>query len=250
VRLLIHAAALPVDGSSAAAHASALAAGDLRLAMAYAGSALQARFGLRDAEVLGLAQQGCTGWLGALRVAQALLAGRPAEAEALCVVADRVPPGCRYEQGWALVSDAAGACLVRRGGAGFRLLGHAACSNGALALADEDAAVGCFFPYAHRVVTEACAAARVPLEGVRWFVGQNTHARGATVLASLLGVDPERFVAPTRAALGHAGSADVLANLAALQAAGRLAPGDRCCLLAAGYGLQWRATVLEWTGPA
>jgi 3-oxoacyl-[acyl-carrier-protein] synthase-3 len=241
---LIYATCLPQNGNLAEP-ARFAASRDVKDLMDFPASRLQVALGLEHALVLGLTQQACTGFLGSLRLARALLLAEPERARVLCVTSDRFPPGALYEQSYNLISDGAAACLVSRERRGLRLLAWHGLTNGALAQASDDETVGTFFAYATRVIGETLARARVDAETVDWVVPQNTHGRAWPVLARLTGLRRARIFDRSRADVGHVVSGDNVINLERLIAAGQARPGQRVLLFMAGYGLNAQATLLE-----
>jgi 3-oxoacyl-[acyl-carrier-protein] synthase-3 len=247
IDVLIHSSALPCNACAADGAAEYAATRDVRHQMDFAASRLQVQFGLDEAALVGIGQQACTGLLGSIRLGAAMLGHEPDLRRVLCVTADRFPEGALYEQAFNLVSDGASACLLSREPRGFRVLAAHQVSNGALVLANAEQTAGAFFPYMHRLVTQALAKAGMQPPQLDWLVTQNTDDKAWQVLASLLGMEVARFYSPTRAALGHVISSDCLANLAALEADPRLQPGHRVLLTMAGYGSHWQAVLLERT---
>lgn len=220
---------------------------DVKELMDFPASRLQAEFGLSRAIVVGLHQQACTGMLGSLRVAGALLSTEPGWRRVLCVTADRFPPGAWYEQAYNLISDGGAACVVGRDPAPFRLLTVHQITNGGLATAGDDETVGTYFAYTHRVVRETVARAGLTPGELDWIVTQNMHSKAWQILARLLDVDHARVWCPTLRDVGHVISADAVVNLSALLASGRVRPGQRIALVMAGFGLNWQGAVLEAT---
>lgn len=226
---------------------------DVMHLMDFPASRLQADFGLDRAVVFGLTQQACTGMLGSLRMAAALLASEPGWRRVLCVTADRFPEGALYEQSYSLISDSAAACLVSAGPQissatrALRLISAHQITNGGLHEATGDEAAGTFFSYMPRLVREAAARAGIGVGDLDWVVPQNANQHIWRVVARVLGIDHERIWQPTLADTGHAISADNIINLEALLASGRVRPGDRIMLVIAGYGLNWQSVLLEAT---
>lgn len=218
---------------------------DVKELMDFPASRLQADFGLSGAIVVGLHQQACTGMLGALRVAGALLATEPSWRRVLCVGADRFPAGAWYEQAYNLISDGAAAFVVGRDPAPLRLLTVHQITNGGLARAGDDQTVGTYFAFTHRVVRQAVARVGMVPADLDWIVTQNTHEKAWQILARLLEVEHARVWSPSLPDAGHVISADVIVNLSALLESGRLRPGQRIALVMAGFGLNWQCAVLE-----
>ncbi|WP_186315957.1 3-oxoacyl-[acyl-carrier-protein] synthase III C-terminal domain-containing protein [Catellatospora sichuanensis] len=221
---------------------------DVKDLMDFPAGRLQAEFGMSRAIVVGLHQQACTGALGALRVAGALLTTEPGWRRVLCVTADRFPVGAWYEQAYNLISDGAAACVVGRDPDVCRLLTVHQITNGGLGRAGDDETVGTYFAYTHRLVRETAARVGLTPAELDWVVTQNTHEKAWQILARLLELDHARVWAPTLADVGHVISADVIANLSALLDSGRARPGQRIALPMAGFGLNWQCAVLEVVG--
>lgn len=220
---------------------------DVKELMDFPASRLQAEFGLTRAIVFGLHQQACTGMLGSLRLAGALLSTEPGWRRVLCVTADRFPPGAWYEQAYNLISDGAAACVVGREPAVCRLLTVHQITNGGLVGAGDDQTVGTYFAYSHRLVRETVARAGLTVGDLDWIVTQNTHEKAWQILARLLAVDYERVWSPSLPDVGHVISADAIVNLSALLVSGGVRPGHRIALVMAGFGLNWQCAVLEAT---
>ncbi|WP_290062215.1 3-oxoacyl-[acyl-carrier-protein] synthase III C-terminal domain-containing protein [Amycolatopsis solani] len=221
------------------------ASGDVTYLMDFPASRLQADFGLGDAVVLGLTQQGCTTMLGALRVARALLLTEPGWRRVLCVTADRFPAGSRYEHSYNLISDSAAACLVGTAPSGFRLVASHHITNGGLHQAGDDETLGSYFSYVTLLIGELLDRAGLTAGDIAWVVPQNTHRAAWQILPRLVGIAADRVWQPSLPDNGHAISADNIVNLASLAASGRAGRGDLVLLVVAGYGLNWQAVVLE-----
>lgn len=222
---------------------------DVKELMDFPASRLQAEFGLSRAIVVGLHQQACTGMLGALRVAGALLSTEPGWRRVLCVTADRFPPSAWYEQAYNLISDGAAACIVGRD-AGWmtvplRLLTVQQITNGGLARAGDDQTIGTYFAFTHRVVRQTLARVSMTASELDWIVTQNTHEKAWQILARLLEVEHAKVWCPSLPDAGHVISADVIVNLSALLATGQLRRGQRVALVMAGFGLNWQCALLE-----
>jgi 3-oxoacyl-[acyl-carrier-protein] synthase-3 len=249
---IVWATAIPGNDNLAPADRFAQS-GDVRDLMDFPASRLQSDpgLGLDGAVVVGLGQQACTGMLGSVRVARALLAGEPDWQRVLCVTADRFPAGARYEQSYCLVSDGAAACVVSRQppasatGAGYRIVASHHVTNGSLAGAGDDETVGAWFGAMHRLVSELLARAGRAAADVDWVVPQNAHPAAWAVLARLLGIDADRLCADSIADVGHVISADNVVNLSYLERRGVVRTGDTLLLTMAGYGMHWQGLLLE-----
>jgi 3-oxoacyl-[acyl-carrier-protein] synthase III len=244
VDALIYSTCLPQNANLGRPEAFAQS-GDVKHLMDFPASHLQAELGLERAQVVGLNQQACTGLLGSIHLAQALLALEEGWERVLCLTADRFPEGALYEQSFNLVSDGAAACLVSRGPGAFRLRAVHGRTNGALARASDDETAGSFFAWSHRVIHQTLAKAGIEIGDLALLVAQNMNRKALEILARLLPLDPARVACPTLAEVGHVISGDNLINLQRLQADGALGRGDFVLLFMAGYGLNWQGAVLE-----
>ncbi len=218
---------------------------EIRHCTDYPASRLQAHFELHDATVVGLTQQACTGILGLVRLMRALLITEPHLGKALCVTADRLPPGALYEATYNVLSDGAVGCTVSTAGGAFRIVAAHAITNGAMSLVSADEAVGSYLTYSHRLITELLERAKLTLGDIHWVVPQNMARAAWNVLARLLRYDFERVLFPSLPEVGHLVSGDNLVNLMREQDAGRFTRGDLVLLPSAGYGLNWQCLLLE-----
>src|SRR5262249_45980116 len=157
----------------------------------------------------GLTQQACTGALGAVRVARALLLSEPAWARVLCITADRFPAGACYEQAYNLVSDGAAGCVIAREPSGYRVLGCPPITNGAMVDATADETVGAWFSYSPRPILELLGSLGLRPADLDWIVPQNTHRAAWPILARMIGLSPA-CIYDTTAENGHVISGDNL----------------------------------------
>jgi 3-oxoacyl-[acyl-carrier-protein] synthase III len=208
-------------------------------------SQLQLDFDLGGAFVIGVSQQACTGFFGALRLARALLLAEPDLHKVLCVTSDRVPDDVSRESTYNPLADGAIACVVSRRERGFRLLDVHQISNGALSRASSDELVGSYFTYTHRLISETLAKAQLRLSDIDWIVPQNLARAAWQVMCSLLRFDQARVLFPTLAEVGHLVSGCNFVNLQEGLQRQLFRPGERLLLPVAGYGLNWQCLLLE-----
>jgi 3-oxoacyl-[acyl-carrier-protein] synthase-3 len=218
---------------------------DVKHLMDFPASRLQAACGLPHAQVIGLNQQACTGMLGSIRVARALLTTEPETEDVLCITADRFPRGAIYEQAYNLISDGGAAVVVSRNERGFRVLGCHQITNGALVQASDDETVGTYFNYTHRLVQETLARSDLRISDIDWIVAQNMNVKAWQILARLLAFDQERVYFESLPEVGHVISGDNVINLQRLDATGAVAPGHKLLMVMAGYGMNWQSVLLE-----
>jgi 3-oxoacyl-[acyl-carrier-protein] synthase-3 len=199
----------------------------------------------------------CTGFLAALAVARGMLASGAAS-NALVIGAEimsrHVDPGDRNTA--ALFGDGAGAIVTTAGAPGDLgpvVLG----SDGAhsqLIVADRDTQLLAMdghetFKQAVRRMGEAsiaaAAAAEVALADIDLYVYHQANTRILASLSERLELDPAKVV-DAIASLGNTSAASVPLALSAARAQGRLRPGMRVLLAAAGSGFTWGASVVQW----
>lgn len=246
VGAIVYATCLPCNGN-VGSDAAFRDSRDVKHLMDFPASRLQAELGLDRAVVVGLNQQACTGALGSLRLAAALLRDEPALGRALCVTADRFPEGALYEQAYNLISDGGAACVLSLDRGAYRLRACHGITNGALSLASDDETVGQYFSYTHRLIRETLEKARLAVAELAWVVPQNMNVRAWQILSRLVGVGLDRVAFPTLPDAAHVISADNMLNLARLTADGRVQPGEKVLLVMSGYGLNWQCVILERT---
>jgi 3-oxoacyl-[acyl-carrier-protein] synthase-3 len=199
----------------------------------------------------------CTGFIAALAAARGMLASGAAR-NALVIGAEimsrHVDPNDRNTA--ALFGDGAGAILCTAGAAGDIgpvVLG-ADGGHAALIVADRETQLLAMdghetFKQAVRRLAEAslaaAAAAGVELVQLDLLVYHQANTRILAALAARLGVDLGRVV-DCIGTLGNTSAASVPLALEQARRDGRLAPGLRVLLAAAGSGFTWGATVVEW----
>jgi len=218
---------------------------DVKYLMDFPASHLQSDFGLENASVIGICQEACTGVLGAMRLAKALIQSESDVHTALCLTADRFPEGALYEQSYNVISDGAAACLISDSPSGFKIISSHAVTNGALSQASDDESVGVFFNYAHKTIQESLKKASLQIQDIAWIVPQNTNAKAWQILSSLLKFDFKKVHFPTISEMGHMISGDNILNLKSLLDNNLSKKGERVLLFMAGYGLHWQCVILE-----
>jgi 3-oxoacyl-[acyl-carrier-protein] synthase III len=244
VSTLIFSTCLPINGNIGR-YSDYQESRDVKYLMDFPASRLQASCGLQDTQVIGLNQQACTGMLGAIRLARALLQAESDVDDILCITADRFPAEAIYEQSYNLISDGAAALVVSRFERGFRVLGCHQITNGALVQASDDEAVGTYFNYTHRLVQESLAKVELGITDIDWIIAQNMNIKAWQILARLLAFDPGRVYFASLPEVGHVISGDNVINLKKLDESEAIRPGDKLLLLMAGYGMNWQSVVLE-----
>ena len=244
VSTVVFSTCLPMNGSVGSVddyHRSR----DVKHLMDFPASRLQSACGLRDTQIIGLNQQACTGMLGGIRLARALLHTEADVDDILCITADKFPPDAIYEQSYNLISDGAAAVVVSRLERGFRVLACHQITNGALVQASDDEAVGTYFNYTHRLVQETLAKVNATIGDVDWIIAQNMNVKAWQILARLLAFDAGRVFFESLPEVGHVISGDNVINLKRLEESGEIRAGDKLLMIMAGYGMNWQSVLIE-----
>ncbi len=244
VSTVVFSTCLPMNGSVGSVD-NYRASRDVKHLMDFPASRLQAACGLQDTQVIGLNQQACTGMLGGIRLARALLQAESDVDDILCITADKFPGDAIYEQSYNLISDGAAAVVVSRLERGFRVLGCHQITNGALVQASDDEAVGTYFNYTHRLVQESLAKIGAEMGDIDWIIAQNMNVKAWQILARLLNFDADRVFFESLPEVGHVISGDNVINLKRLDQKNAVRPGDKLMMLMAGYGMNWQSVLLE-----
>ncbi len=244
VSTVIFSTCLPMNGS-VGSFADFRASRDVKHLMDFPASRLQAACGLQETQVIGLNQQACTGMLGGIRLARALLQSEADVDDILCITADRFPCDAIYEQSYNLISDGGAAVVVSRLERGFRVIGCHQITNGALVQASDDEVVGTYFNYTHRLIQESLAKIDAGMGDIDWIVAQNMNIKAWQILARLLSFDSERVYFESLPEVGHVISGDNIINLKKLDDSNAIRPGEKLLLIMAGYGMNWQSVILE-----
>jgi 3-oxoacyl-[acyl-carrier-protein] synthase-3 len=202
----------------------------------------------------------CTGFIAALAAARGMLASG-ASANALVIGAEimsrHVDPADRNTA--ALFGDGAAAFVLSAGASGAIgpvVLGSDG-GHAKLIVADRRTQLLSMdghetFKQAVKRMGEAsraaCEAAGVALSGVDLYVYHQANTRILASLAERLSLDPAKVV-DAIAHLGNTSSASVPLALEQARREGRLRPGMRVLLAAAGSGFTWGACLIEWGRP-
>lgn len=213
----------------------------------YPVSYLQHELGLDRAAVAGVDQQGCASLLSAVRLARAMIVAEDGIDTVLCVGADRLPAGASREQIYNVISDGAGAALVRRDARRNRIVAARQVTKGALwePGAVEHEIIAAYFPTARTLILDTLEQAGLTIGDLAWILPHNVSLRSWEILLGLLGAPREKLYDRNIARVGHTIAADNIINLRDATDAGLIAPGDLIMLFTFGYGLNWSCMILE-----
>ncbi len=201
---------------------------------------------LPAASGMALSQQGCSGLLSSLRLAERLLYGDDAGA-VLCLAGDLLPAGAKREILYNVMSDAAGAVLVTKDADKNRILHFEQHTMPYYWDTPRHTTemLASYFPLAQRVISRSLAKSGLTMDDVAWIVPHNVSLRSWTILADLLGVSSTRIWTDNIARVGHTISCDHLINLCDMAQQGVLRSGDVLLLFTFGFGATWTCLLIE-----
>jgi 3-oxoacyl-[acyl-carrier-protein] synthase-3 len=216
---------------------------------------LSARFGLGHAQAFTVTHQACATSLHAIHLAGQLLAadGDP-DALALVLSGEKAYTRvARIVPETSFFAEAAAACLVSRDGPRDRLLAYAAQARGEFDgnPAGQPELAGRFqeespAALAH-VITVALKEAGLQPTDLRLILPHNVNKVSWRRVSRLLDYPIDRVLLDNVGSIGHAFCADAFINYRTAADQGRLAPGDRYVIAAAGAapGATFSAMILE-----
>ena len=244
IDLLVWASARPECQVRPVAHASDTS--DLFDGFRYQTGWLQDTLALDNADVLGVAQQGCATMFSAMRAARAILATEPERTHALCVAADVLPVGAPREILYNVISDGACAVVLSRGCERDRWIGFRQISRGYYWDPVERAPeiMASYFLMGRQVVQELLDRHGVAPADVDVVLPTGVNRTSWEVLMRLLNIPGDRLYSGPDS-FGHTISADSFIHLDHLRRSGRVRPGAKVLLFTYGFGSSWCALLLE-----
>jgi 3-oxoacyl-[acyl-carrier-protein] synthase-3 len=207
---------------------------------------LQDSLGLDNAEVLAMAQQGCSTLFSALRTARAILASEPGRSHVLCVAADVLPEGAPREIYYNVISDGACAVVVSRGCTKDRWLGFRQVSRGCFWDPVEHAPeiMASYFLVARQVVRELLAGLDIAPGDIDVVLPTGINRASWTVLMQLLEIPEHRLYCGPES-FGHTISADSIIQLEHLRRQQPASGRQKVLMVTYGFGSSWCALLLE-----
>ena len=212
----------------------------------YTSAWLQNVLELHNADVLAVAQQGCSTMFAAVRVARSLLLAEPGRRHALCVGVDVLPDGAPREILYNVISDAACAVVVSRGCLEEKWLGFTQLSRGYYC---DPAACGreivaAYFPTAKAVIEQLLVEHGLVAADIDVVVPTGVNRSSWDILLRLVGISADRLHAGLPS-FGHTITADTFLYLQDLRRRGEVPRGSRLLLFTYGFGSSWCGLLLE-----
>ena len=221
---------------------------DVLAGFRYASAWLQQQLDLRNADVMAVAQQGCSTMFSAVRLARTLLIAEPERCHhVLCVGVDVLPTGAPREILYNVISDGACAVIVSRGCPSDVWLGYRQISRGYYgdpACADRRSSPRTF--RSPRPSSSRCSCE----QGLR---PDQVDVVIPTGVSHASWDDPPAVDGCTRAigcyrgvpSFGHTMTSDSFVFLSALRRAAHVPRGSRLLLFTYGFGSSWCGLLLE-----
>jgi 3-oxoacyl-[acyl-carrier-protein] synthase-3 len=213
----------------------------------YASAWLQHQLDLRNADVMAVAQQGCSTMFSAVRLARTLLIAEPNRCEhVLCVGIDVLPAGAPREILYNVISDGACAVIVSRGCPSDVWLGYRQISRGHYGdpVASGPEILAAYFPIAKTVIDQLLSDHGLRPDQVDVVIPTGVSQPSWDVLLRLTGIPGDRLyrgVAP----FGHTMTSDSFLFLSARRRAAHVPRGSRLLLFTYGFGSSWCGLLLE-----
>ncbi|GLZ39775.1 3-oxoacyl-[acyl-carrier-protein] synthase III C-terminal domain-containing protein [Actinokineospora sp. NBRC 105648] len=212
-----------------------------------------AKFGLDHAMAFTVTHQACATGLLAVDVAGRLLAGE-ADPEALALVVSgekTFTPDARLVQETAIFGEGSAAVLVSAAGPRDRLLAYTTTTRGDFdgRLSIDPTLAARFQNEYHGLLAEVLLAAveraGLALDDIAVLLPHNVNSVSWRRVCKQIGFPLERVVLDNVAVTGHSFAADPFLNYRTAHDQGRLRPGERYLVGAAGLGATFSAMVFE-----
>ena len=212
----------------------------------YSSAWLQDSLDLENADVMAVAQQGCTTMFSALRLARSLLVAEPQRRHILCVAADALPAEAPREILYNLISDGASAVVVSRSCRKDSWIGYRQISRGSHwnTPACQAELMAAYFPIAKRLIDGLLADNHLAPSDIDIVVATGVARASWDILLRLVGI-PEDRLYRDGLSFGHTMTSDTFLYLEALRRSGHVRPGARLLLFTFGFGSSWAGLLLE-----
>ncbi len=214
----------------------------------YPAAELRHKLGLFNANAIGLSQQGCSGLLSAIDLADQLLSNSNTQQESiLCAAVDALPAGTKREIMYNIMSDATAALVVTKNSEKNRIVYfHQEFQSYYWDTPQhENELLASYFPMAQRTIENAVKGAGLTMSDIKWFVPHNVSLRSWEILSKLLHTPMEKIWSKNISRVGHTVSCDHIINLVDMDKDGYLKKGDYLALFTFGFGANWSCLILQ-----
>ena len=220
--------------------------GDILRHFRYPVAKAQHRLELTEATGVAISQQGCSGLLSAIQMADCMLRSSDMTS-ILCLAGDFLPRGSNREVLYNVMSDAAAAVLIQKEPVKNRII-HSYQHTVPYywdTPEHKEELLSAYFPLAQRVIAKTLEQARLSVGDVAWFVPHNVNLRSWRILSELLGVPEKKIWSDNIARVGHTICCDHIINLQDMESQGALKKNDILVLFTFGFGANWSCMILE-----
>ena len=207
---------------------------------------LQDELALDNAEVVGVAQQGCASMFAAIRIARNSLVAQPELRHALCVGVDVLPENAHREIVYNVISDGAAAVVVSRESARDQWVDFHQISRGYYwdTPARQAEIIAAYFPTARLAINELLARNQLIADDIGLVVPSGIQRGSWDVLLDLVKIPRDRLYDPGES-FGHSICADNFVHLERLRRDNSIPPGTKILLFTYGFGSSWCCLLLE-----
>jgi 3-oxoacyl-[acyl-carrier-protein] synthase-3 len=213
----------------------------------YASAWLQRQLDLRNADIMAMAQQGCSTMFSAVRHARALIVAEPERCRhVLCVGVDVLPAGAGREILYNVISDGASAVIVSGDCPNDVWLGYRQISRGHYCdpVSCGPEIIASYFPTAKVLIERLLHEHGLGPDQVDIVIPTGVSRPSWDVLLRLIGVPDDRLYRDVPP-FGHTMTSDSFLVLTALRRDVRVPRGSRLLLFTFGFGSSWSGLLLE-----
>ena len=213
----------------------------------YAASKLQYDFGLSNAIVLSVSQQGCVSLMNAMWLAMNTLKTENTLKTAVCLSADVLPSYASREIIYNAMSDASCAVLLEKAATQNTIIAYNQISKGYYW--DPDAKrneiVAAYFPTAKLLIEKTLQKANVPISQIDWIIPHNVSKKSWEILLGLLKFPFAKLYGKNIKNIGHTIAADNFINLKDALDEKAIKRGQLVLLFTFGFGAHWSCMIIR-----
>jgi 3-oxoacyl-[acyl-carrier-protein] synthase-3 len=212
----------------------------------YTSGWLQDELGLDEANVIAVAQQGCSSMFSSLRLARAALLAEADLQHVLCVGVDVLAGNSSREILYNVISDAACAVVISQDCSHDRWLGYRQISRGYYwdAPARRAEILAAYFPTARLCIAELLEKHGLKPDDIDWVVPSGVQRTSWDILLDLVGIPADRLYQAGEP-FGHTILADNFLLMEHLRTDPQVRPGAKLLLFTYGFGSSWCSLLLE-----
>lgn len=213
----------------------------------YAASKLQYDFGLSNAIVLSVSQQGCVSLMNAIWVAMNTLKSESTLNTAICLSSDVLPPYASREIIYNVMSDASCAVLLKKDTSENTILAYNQVSKGYYwdPDAQKNEIVAAYFPTAKLLIEKTLQKAKISISEIDWIIPHNVSKKSWEILLGLLKFPRAKLYKKNIKNIGHTIAADNFINLKDALDEKAIKKGQLALLFTFGFGAHWSCMIIR-----